>query len=111
MNAKSEWKKLLAIVAVFLVFFWLPVGWARFTGAISEALHLTLRDVDLDDGVLSIHQSKFRKSRLVPLSPGIVDALRRYHEIRVAVAPAGPSAAPWAAGESSLSRASGNPRL
>ena len=60
---------------------------------ISEALHLTLDDVDLDDGVLSIRQSKFRKSRLVPLSPRTVDALRRYHGIRVAVAPAGPSAA------------------
>lgn len=60
---------------------------------ISEALHLTLDDVDLDRGVLSIRQSKFRKSRLVPLSPGTVDALRQYHGIRVAVAPAGPSAA------------------
>lgn len=60
---------------------------------ISEALHLTLDEVDLDDGVLSIRQSKFRKSRLVPLSPGTVDALRRYHRIRVAVAPAEPSAA------------------
>ena len=52
----------------------------------------------LDDGVLSIHQSKFRKSRLVPLSPGTVDALRRYHGIRVAVAPAGPSAAFFVSG-------------
>ena len=60
---------------------------------ISEALHLTLKDVDLDDGVLSIRQSKFRKSRLVPLSPGIVDVLRRYHRLRVAVAPADPSEA------------------
>jgi integrase len=60
---------------------------------ISEALHLTLEDVDLDDGVLSIHQSKFRKSRLVPLSPGTVAALRRYHGARVAVAPASSSAA------------------
>ena len=65
---------------------------------ISEALHLTHEDVDLDDGVLSIHQSKFRKSRLVPLSPGTVDALRRYHGIRVAVAPAGPSAAFFVSG-------------
>ncbi len=60
---------------------------------ISEALHLTLDDVGLDDGVLSIRQSKFRKSRLVPLSTGTVDALRRYYGIRVTVAPAEPSAA------------------
>jgi integrase len=37
---------------------------------ISEALHLTLQDVDLEQGVLSIRQSKSRKSRLVPLSTG-----------------------------------------
>ena len=30
MNWKTEWKKLLAIAAVFLAFFWLPVGWDRF---------------------------------------------------------------------------------
>lgn len=65
---------------------------------ISEALHLTFEDVDLDDGVLSIRQSKFRKSRLVPLSSGTVDALRRYHGIRVAVAPTSPSAAFFVSG-------------
>ncbi len=65
---------------------------------ISEALHLTLEDVDLDDGVLSIRQSKFRKSRLVPVSPGTVDALRRYHGIRVTMAPAGPSTAFFVSG-------------
>lgn len=40
MNWKSEWKKLAAIVAVFLLFFWLPMDWQRFTGGIFEALHL-----------------------------------------------------------------------
>lgn len=67
---------------------------------ISEALHLTLKDVDLDNGVLSIHQSKFRKSRLVPLSPGSVNALRQYHELRVAVAPVDPSDAFFVSGRS-----------
>jgi len=37
---KKEWKKLLAIAGVFLVFFWLPLGWERFTGSIMESLHL-----------------------------------------------------------------------
>jgi len=37
---KTEWKKLLWIVAAFLVFFWLPVNWGRFTGGIMESLHL-----------------------------------------------------------------------
>ena len=54
---------------------------------ISEALHLTLRDVDLDLGVLSIRQSKFRKSRLVPLSRGTLEAMRRYHDLRITAAP------------------------
>jgi hypothetical protein len=35
-----EWKKLLWIVAVFLLFFWLPVGWDRLGAAVLEALHL-----------------------------------------------------------------------
>ncbi len=37
---KIEWKTLLWIAAVFLLFFWLPVGWERFSGGIMEALHL-----------------------------------------------------------------------
>ncbi len=65
---------------------------------ISEALHLTLQDVDLVDGVLSIHQSKFRKSRLVPVSTGTLDLLRRYHDLRVAVAPADPAGAFFVSG-------------
>ncbi len=40
MSWKKEWKKLAGIVAVFLVFFWLPVSWGRFTGGIMESLHL-----------------------------------------------------------------------
>lgn len=56
---------------------------------ISEALHLTLKDVDLAGGVLSIRQSKFRKSRLVPLSKGTADMMRCYRQLRDAVAPIG----------------------
>ena len=37
---KSEWKKLLAIAAVFLAFLWLPLGWGRFDNAVMEALYL-----------------------------------------------------------------------
>jgi integrase/recombinase XerD len=43
-----------------------------------EALHLTVGDVDLDEGVLTIRQGKFRKDRLVPLAPSLRDRLRRY---------------------------------
>jgi hypothetical protein len=41
MDWKNEGKKLGAIVAVFLALFWLPVGGARFDGAVMEAFHLT----------------------------------------------------------------------
>ena len=37
----TEWSKLAAIVAVFVLFFFLPVGMPRFDGAVGEALHLT----------------------------------------------------------------------
>jgi len=37
---KTEWKKLALIVGIFLGCFWLPVGTARFDGALMEALHL-----------------------------------------------------------------------
>lgn len=37
---KSEWKKLLLIVGIFLGFFYLPVGNARFDNAIMESLYL-----------------------------------------------------------------------
>lgn len=45
---------------------------------ISEALNLAVADVDLDQGVLRIGQSKFQHSRLVPLHPSATRALRRY---------------------------------
>lgn len=49
---------------------------------ISEALKLTDADVDLDHGILSIRESKFHKSRLVPLHPSARDALGKYLHLR-----------------------------
>jgi integrase len=49
---------------------------------IGEALSLRNLDVDLKVGMLSIHQSKFGKSRQVPMHPSTVDALRRYRRMR-----------------------------
>ena len=40
MKWKEEWKKLLAIIAVFLVCFYLPVGSTRFNTAIIESFQL-----------------------------------------------------------------------
>ena len=43
-----------------------------------EALSLGRHDADLGDGVLTIRDAKFGRSRLVPLHPGTTQALRGY---------------------------------
>ena len=40
MGWKNEYKKLLAIIAVFVGCFYMPVGFGRFNSAITESLHL-----------------------------------------------------------------------
>ena len=60
---------------------------------VGEALRLDRGDIDWSDGVLHIRQSKFNKSRLVPLAPSVVEALERYAHLRDRERPA-------AAGES-----------
>jgi integrase len=49
---------------------------------ISEALRLRRVNVDLDAGVLSVIETKFHKSRLVPLHVSTTQALRAYAELR-----------------------------
>jgi integrase len=60
---------------------------------ISEAIALDDQDVDLAEGVLTIRRTKFGKSRLVPLHPSTVRALRRYRRTRDRIRPRRPSAA------------------
>ena len=45
---------------------------------LSEAIGLERADVDLEEGVLTVRESKFGKSRLVPLHPTTRAALRSY---------------------------------
>ena len=45
---------------------------------LSEACRLTLSDVDLAEGVLTVREGKFRKSRLVPFHPSAMQALTQY---------------------------------
>lgn len=45
---------------------------------ISEALRLTRADVDFSAGILTITETKFHKSRLVPLHSSAIDELRAY---------------------------------
>jgi integrase len=49
---------------------------------ISEALHLQVQDVDLVHGILTVRQTKFCKSRLVPLHFTTVAELKRYVEAK-----------------------------
>jgi integrase len=64
------------------------VGLIASTGLrISEALRLRAADVDLEHGVLTIRESKFRLTRLVPLHRSTVVALKRYHTRRLRVWP------------------------
>lgn len=45
---------------------------------LSEACRLTCDDVDLQRGLLTIRQTKFRKTRCVPLHPSTTQALKQY---------------------------------
>jgi site-specific recombinase XerD len=45
---------------------------------ISEALSLTLADVDLPTSMLTIRETKFYKTRLVPMSPALTGSLGAY---------------------------------
>jgi integrase/recombinase XerD len=48
---------------------------------VSEARLLKVADVDLDNGILSIHQSKMDNSRLVPLSEVLTERCRNYSKM------------------------------
>ncbi len=50
---------------------------------VSEALCLQGNDVDLTKGILTIRNSKFGKSRYVPMSPEMTEVCRIYNENRI----------------------------
>ncbi len=50
---------------------------------ISEALRLRVADVDLYERIVTIHETKFYKSRIVPFSEGLAMVLRDYHRTRL----------------------------
>jgi integrase len=59
------------------------IGLLACTGLrISEALRLACKDVDLDAGVLTIRQTKFGKTRLVPLHASAIEPLQNYAVVR-----------------------------
>jgi integrase/recombinase XerD len=64
------------------------IGLLATTGMrIGEVLRLDRSDLDQAEGLLRIRESKFGKSRLVPLDPTAVDALERYDHTRTTAAP------------------------
>jgi integrase len=64
------------------------IGLLASTGLRSgEVLALDIGDVDLGTGILAIRDSKFGKSRLVPVSPTTGRALARYSRFRDRAAP------------------------
>jgi site-specific recombinase XerD len=52
---------------------------------VGEALRLALRDVDLQSRVLTIRDTKFFKSRLVPLGPRLTEELLAFSKLRNAL--------------------------
>lgn len=64
------------------------VGLLAVTGLrIGEVLRLDRGDVNLDGGVIHVTNSKFGKSRLVPIHPSTVDALAAYASLRDRLSP------------------------
>jgi integrase len=45
---------------------------------IGEALKLRIQDVDLQHGIITVRQGKFRRDRLVPMAPALTQRLRVY---------------------------------
>lgn len=57
---------------------------------IGEAINLAINDVDLADGVITIRDAKFGRSRLVPLHPSTTRALEEYAANRDRLRPSPP---------------------
>jgi len=49
---------------------------------ISEALHLFDSDLDITAGTITLRETKFHKSRIIPLHPTAIEALSSYKERR-----------------------------
>jgi integrase len=59
------------------------IGLLAVTGMrVGEALKLDDDDIDWDDGVVMVRESKFGKSRIVPVDPTTLDALRSFAATR-----------------------------
>jgi len=79
----SEAKKLNPSSSLRPQTYYTLLGLLASTGLrISEAIHLGVEDVDLHSGILYIRNTKFYKSRLVPVHQTTLDALKQYWKCR-----------------------------
>ncbi len=63
---------------------------------LGEIVKLTLGDLDLERGLLEIRETKFFKSRRLPLTSSVLDAMRSYLDARAAAgAPTSANSALW----------------
>lgn len=63
---------------------------------VGEIAALTLADLDLEGGTIEIRDTKFFKSRRLPLAPGVLEVVSHYLLVRAAAgAPTGPDAPLW----------------
>jgi integrase/recombinase XerD len=64
------------------------IGLLAVTGMrTSEAIALDRADIDWGQGVLLVRESKFNKSRYLPIHDSTIEALRRYAEVRDRLCP------------------------
>lgn len=77
----DEARRLTPVGSLRSITYWTLFGLLYCTGLrISEALALRLEDVDFDANMLLVRESKFHKSRLLPLDAGVSDILRHYQK-------------------------------
>jgi len=62
---------------------------------LTEALNITIKDVDFQHRTLSLWNTKFRKERLLPISAPIARCLKDYLDLRLARHPTADPAAPF----------------
>lgn len=64
------------------------IGLLYCTGLrVSEALGLRLADVDVNEGLLTVRNAKFHKTRAVPLQSNVKEAVAAYVDARPAMPP------------------------
>ena len=77
----------------------------QFDGAglrVSEALALSVADVDLSNALITVRDTKFFKSRLVPIGPQLASVLTEYARQRAASHPEQDTESPFFLGRRGL---------